>query len=158
MKGAIIMKCEELMTKHPVCCVPDDTVQTAAQLMRDQDIGPIPVVVAANNKTLVGILTDRDLAIRVVAEALDPVTTQVKYVMTSGAICCRFDDDLREALYAMEHHQVRRIPVVNHNEEILGIIAQADVATRLQSAPHTAEVVEESQIQGGRRLIRRGMT
>jgi CBS domain-containing protein len=130
------------MTRDPVCCLPNDTVQKAAQLMKAQDIGPIPVIVGEKNKTLLGMLTDRDLALRVVAEGRDG-TTLVGDVMTTGAISCRADDDLWEALNAMEQYQVRRIPVVDSNEEIIGIIAQADIATRLQSAPHTAEVVEE---------------
>ena len=136
------MNCEWLMTKDPVCCLPGDTVQKAAQLMRAQDIGPIPVIVGKQNRTLLGILTDRDLALRVVAEGRGG-DTLVGDVMTTGAISCRADDDIREALYAMEKHQLRRIPVVDSNEEIIGIIAQADIATRLQSSSHTAEVVEE---------------
>jgi len=137
------MNCEELMTKDPVCCVPGDTVQKAAELMRAENIGPIPVVLDNESKTLVGILTDRDLALRVVAEARDVNTTTVNDVMTTGTVSCRDDDDLREALYAMEQYQIRRIPVVDKNERIIGIIAQADVATRLQSTAHTAEIVEE---------------
>ena len=137
------MNCERLMTKDPVCCLPGDTVQKAAQLMKVENIGPIPVIVDENNRTLVGILTDRDLALRVVAEGRDPGSTTVKDVMTTGAISCRAGDDLQEALYAMERFQIRRIPVVNSNEEIVGIIAQADIAIRLQSSAHTAEVVEE---------------
>lgn len=137
------MNCEGIMTKDPVCCIPGDTVQKAAHLMKAENIGPIPIVVDKENKTLVGFLTDRDLALRVVAEARDPASTMVKDVMTTGAIFCRADDDLREALYAMEQYQVRRIPVVDANEQIVGIIAQADIATRLQSSAHTAEVVEE---------------
>jgi CBS domain-containing protein len=111
--------------------------------MKAENIGPIPVVVSNDNKTLVGILTDRDLALRVVADGRDPGSTLVQDVMTSGAIACRTTDDLREALYAMEQNQLRRIPVVDSNEEIIGIIAQADIATRLQSPAHTAEIVEE---------------
>ncbi len=137
------MNCEDLMTKDPVCCVPGDSVQKAAQLMKAEDIGPIPVVADEKNKTLVGILTDRDLALRVVAEGRDAGSTTVQDVMTTGAISCLANDDLRKALYAMERYQVRRIPVVDENEQIIGIIAQADIATRLQSSAHTAEVVEE---------------
>jgi CBS domain-containing protein len=137
------MNCQELMTKDPVCCIPSDTVQKAAQLMKSENIGPIPVVVDEQDKTLVGIVTDRDLALRVVAEALDARNTLVQEVMTSGAIACLAEDDLRDALYAMEQYQLRRIPVIDSNQQLIGIIAQADIATRLQSAAHTAEVVEE---------------
>src|SRR5438552_1563564 len=110
------MKCKEIMTKDPVCCLPDDTVEKAAQLMRDEDVGPIPVVQDNETRRLLGIVTDRDLAVRVVAEARDARSTTVQDVMTTGAISCRADDDLQKALNAMEQYQLRRIPVVDDND------------------------------------------
>src|SRR5205085_3263697 len=137
------MKCSEIMTKDPACCLPTDTVDKAAQLMKTEDVGPIPVVTDHQTKRLVGIVTDRDLALKVVAEALDARSTTVEEVMTTGVVSCRADDDLETALAAMEGHQVRRIPVVDDNDQIVGIIAQADVATRINQPKKTAEVVEE---------------
>jgi len=137
------MKCKEIMTKDPVCCLPDDEVQKAAKLMKDEDVGVIPIIEDEDTKTLLGIVTDRDLALRVVAEGRDIAGTRIKDVMTTGAVSCRPDDDLQKALDAMEENQVRRIPVVDHNQTIVGIIAQADVATRLSEPKKTAEVVEE---------------
>ena len=137
------MKCKEIMTKDPVCCLPDEGVQKAAKLMRDENVGVIPIIEDEDTKTLLGIVTDRDLAIRVVAEGRDVGGTRIKDVMTTGAVSCRPDDDLQKALDAMEENQVRRIPVVDHNQKIVGIIAQADVATRLSEPKKTAEVVEE---------------
>jgi len=137
------MKCKEIMTKDPVCCLPDDEVQKAAKLMKDEDVGVIPIIEDEDTKTLLGIVTDRDLALRVVAEARDIGSTRIKDVMTTGAVSCRPDDDLQKALDAMEENQVRRIPVVDHNQKIVGIIAQADVATRLAEPKSTAEVVGE---------------
>ncbi len=137
------MKCKEIMTKDPVCCLPDDGVQQAAKLMRDEDVGVIPIVEDEDTRTLLGIVTDRDLALRVVAEGRDIATTRLKDVMTTGAIACRADDDSRKALDAMEENQVRRIPVVDSNNKVIGIISQADVATRLAEPKKTAEVVEE---------------
>ena len=137
------MKCKENMTKDPVCCLPDDEVQKAAKLMKDEDVGVIPIIEDEDTKTLLGIVTDRDLALRVVAEGRDIGGTRIKDVMTTGAVSCRPDDDLQKALDAMEENQVRRIPVVDHNQTIVGIIAQADVATRLSEPKKTAEVVEE---------------
>jgi len=131
------MKC------NPVCCLPDEGVQKAAKLMRDENVGVIPIIEDEDTKTLLGIVTDRDLAIRVVAEGRDVGGTRIKDVMTTGAVSCRPDDDLQKALDAMEENQVRRIPVVDHNQKIVGIIAQADVATRLSEPKKTAEVVEE---------------
>jgi len=137
------MKCKEIMTKDPVCCLPDDGVQQAAKLMRDEDVGVIPIVEDEDTRTLLGIVTDRDLALRVVAEGRDIATTRLKDVMTTGAIACRADDDSRKALDTMEENQVRRIPVVDSNNKVIGIISQADVATRLAEPKKTAEVVEE---------------
>ncbi|PYS29189.1 MAG: hypothetical protein DMF75_17695 [Acidobacteria bacterium] len=77
------------------------------------------------------------------AEARDIASTRIKDVMTTGAVSCQPDDDLQKALDAMEENQVRRIPVVDHNQKIVGIIAQADVATRLGEPKRTAAVVEE---------------
>jgi CBS domain-containing protein len=143
------MNCKALMTKDPVCCVPGDTVQKAAQLMKAENIGPMPVIVDEKNKTLVGILTDRDLAVRVVAEARDPVSTTVQQVMTTGAISCRADDDLREALYAMEQYQVRRIPVVDENEEIIGIIRKLISPTACKAPRIQPRLEEISKSRGG---------
>jgi len=142
-EGESNMKCKEIMTKDPVCCLPDDEVQKAAKLMKDEDVGVIPIIEDEDTKTLLGIVTDRDLALRVVAEGRDIAGTRIKDVMTAGAVSCRPDDDLQKALDAMEENQVRRIPVVDHNQTIVGIIAQADVATRLSEPKKTAEVVEE---------------
>ncbi len=135
------MKCSEIMTKDPVCCMPTDTVNKAAQLMKDEDVGPIPVVADQQTKKLIGIITDRDLALKVVAEALDAKSTTVEEVMTTGVTACHADDDLRKALAAMQDQQVRRIPIVDDDNRIIGIIAQADVATRLNQPEKTAEVV-----------------
>ena len=136
-------KCSDVMTKNPSFAVTQDTAKAVAQLMKSEDIGPVPVVDDPSSWKLVGILTDRDLALKVVAEGRDPKTTRVEAVMTHNPITCREGDDLDKALHAMAEHQVRHIPVVNHNHQIVGIISQADVATRQDNAQKTAEVVEE---------------
>ena len=136
------MKCSEIMTKDPVCCLPSDTVNKAAQLMKTENVGPIPVVADQDSKRLIGIVTDRDLALKVVAEAKDAKSTMVDDVMTTGVVACRADDNLQNALKAMEEHQVRRIPIIDDNDRVIGIIAQADIATRINQPKKTAEVVE----------------
>jgi len=142
-------KCNEVMTKNPVCCVPNDSAAQAAQLMKSEDVGSIPVIENEQTQKLVGIVTDRDLALKVVAEGRDPKTTKVDAVMTHNVVTCRADDDLQKALDAMANHQLRRIPVVNNDNKIVGIIAQADVATRADQPEKTAEMVMEiSQANG----------
>ena len=137
------MKCKEIMTKDPVCCLPGDRVDQAAQLMKDEDVGSIPVVADQKTKRLLGIVTDRDLAVKVVAPARQISSVTIEEVMSHDPVTCHADDDLQKAVSAMENHQVRRIPVVDDSNQIIGIIAQADIATRASEPETTAEVVEE---------------
>jgi CBS domain-containing protein len=136
-------QCGELMTKDPVCCLPDSSVAEAAGLMRRENIGPIPVIENERTRKLVGIVTDRDLALKVVAEGRDAQATKVEAVMTRPVVTCRAQDDLHKALDAMSEHQLRRIAVVDDDNRILGIISQADVATRVNQPEKTATVVKE---------------
>jgi CBS domain-containing protein len=137
------MICSEIMTKNPEYCLPSDTVLKAAQLMKSEDVGPIPIVADNDGRKLTGIVTDRDLAIKVIAEARDPNTTRLEDVMSDNVVSCNENDDVNKVLKLMEDNQVRRIPVVGHNDQLLGIIAQADVATRLGQPGTTGHVVEQ---------------
>lgn len=134
--------CGEVMTPNPACCLGSDSVQKAAQIMKDEEVGPVPVVEDQDAKRLVGIVTDRDLALGVVAEGKDPMTTTVDTVMRRVLATCTAEDDTDYAAKLMEEHQVRRIPVVDADGAIVGIIAQADLATRLDEPGKVAEVVE----------------
>jgi CBS domain-containing protein len=136
-------KCEEVMTKKPICCLPDDNVVKVAEMMKRTNIGSIPVVENEQTLKLVGIVTDRDLAMKIVAEDRDAKSTKVAAVMTHKVVTCLPDDDLQKALAAMSEHQLRRIPIVDNNNKILGIIAQADVAVRVNQPEKTAAVVKE---------------
>ncbi len=136
-------RCDEVMTRNPVCCLPTTLAVEAPQLMMRENIGPIPVIDHEQVRTLVGIVTDRDLALKIVAEGRDAKTTNVESVMTRKVVTCRAEDDVQKALDAMAEHQLRRIPVVDKEGKILGIIAQADVATRVNQPDKTAEVVRE---------------
>lgn len=136
-------RCDEVMTRNPVCCLPTTLAVEAPQLMMRENIGPIPVIDDEQVRTLVGIVTDRDLALKIVAEGRDAKSTKVESVMTRKVVTCRAEDDVQKALDAMAEHQLRRIPVVDKEGKILGIIAQADVATRVNQPDKTAEVVRE---------------
>ena len=135
-------KCEEVMTKNPVCCLPNDMTAKVAQLMKRENIGSVPVIENEQTRKLVGIVTDRDLALKIVAEGLDAKSTKAEAVMTRRVVTCRAEDDLQTALDAMSERQLRRIPVVDNEDRILGIIAQADVATRLDQPEKTAAMVK----------------
>ena len=129
----------DLMTSNPTTIEPDKTVVDAAKLMDDEDAGLIPIV---EGQKLVGTITDRDIAIRVVAEGKDPQSAKVRDVMTSRLITVDPDQDLDEALRLMAEHQVRRLPVVEEDGKIVGIVAQADVAKHT-SDEQTGELVQQ---------------
>ena len=138
------MKNSDIMTKDLVYSLPSDMVSDVAKLMKDEDIGPVLIVDDSHDgKRLVGIVTDRDLALKVVGEGRDPNSTRVDDVMTGSLVTCRADDDVENAVRAMAQNQLRRIPVVDDSGQLVGIISQADVATRLNEPQSTAEVVKE---------------
>jgi CBS domain-containing protein len=137
------MRCNEIMTVNPSCCLVTDTVHRAAQLMKSEDVGPIPILDDLESRRLAGVVTDRDIVLKLVAKDLDPNTTRVSEIMTTDVISCRVDDDAHEAVRLMEKHQVRRIPIINENGQLAGIVSQADVATRMKEPRQTAEVVKE---------------
>ncbi len=145
-----MLTCGEVMTKNPVCCLPDDTAASVAQLMKRRHIGPVPVIENEQTRKLAGIVTDRDLALKIVAEGRDAKSTKVKAVMTRRVVTCRADEDLQKAMDAMSKHQLRRIPIVDKEKRILGIIAQADVATRGKEPEKTGAMVEKISRSGGK--------
>jgi CBS domain-containing protein len=135
--------CNEVMTQNPIYCLPNDMAIKAAELMKSGEIGSVLVVENEQTRKLVGIITDRDLVLKVMAEGRDAQSTQVAEVMTQDVVTCRAEDELQKALDAMADYQLRRIPVVDSDNKILGIIAQADVATRFDNPKRTATVVKE---------------
>lgn len=139
----LVKTCEDLMTPNPICCLPSDNVTSVAEIMKRENIGSIPVIENHQTRKLIGIITDRDLALRIVGEGRDPKYARVEAVMTREVVACQADDDLQKALEAMSKHQVRRVLIVNNECQIVGIIAQADVATRVNQPEKTAEVVKD---------------
>lgn len=137
------MRCSEVMTSNPTCCVPGDTAARVAKIMKTEDVGSVPVCESRQNRTLVGIVTDRDLVLKIVADGHDAASTYVRDVMTGKPFVCHPDDDLQKVFDTMQQKQVRRIPVVDDSGQLIGIIAQADLATRSGEPEKTAEVVEE---------------
>lgn len=129
----------DVMTNDPRTIDADKPVVHAARMMRDEDVGLAPIV---EGQKLIGTLTDRDIAIRVVAEGKDPQTTIVREVATSQFVTIDPDEDLEEALRLMAKNQVRRLPVLDQDGRLAGIVAQADVA-RHASDEQTGEVVEQ---------------
>ncbi len=142
-------KCNEVMTKKPVCCLPDDLVIDVAELMKNKHVGSIPIIEDQQTRKLVGIVTDRDLTIRIVAEGLDAKSAKVESIMTRNIVTCRAEDDLQKVVDAMSKHKLRRIPVVDDDNKVMGIIAQADVAIQFDHPKRTAAMMKEiSQANG----------
>ncbi len=136
-------RCNEVMTSNPVCCLPNDLVVKAAILMRSENVGSVPVIESENTRKLVGIVTDRDLVMKVMAEGKDPKTTKVAVVMTAEVVSHLSEDDFQKAMDSMSKNQLRRIPILDKDGKILGIISQADVATRVDKPERTAKMVKE---------------
>jgi CBS domain-containing protein len=129
----------QAMTSNPRTVTADSTIGEAARLMRDEDTGIAPIT---EGERLVGVVTDRDIAIKVVAEGKDPETTKVTQISSSNLVTVDPEQDLDEALTLMAQHQVRRLPVVEEDGKVVGILAQADVAQHAD-ASRTGKVVEE---------------
>jgi CBS domain-containing protein len=129
----------DLMTENPCSVNADKSVAYAAKMMRDEDVGLAPIV---EGDKLIGTVTDRDIAIRVVAEGKDPDQTTVREVASTNVVTIDPQQDFDEALRLMAKHQVRRLPVVEEDGRLVGIVAQADVA-REGDAKKTGQVVQE---------------
>ena len=119
------MKIREIMTPDAQCVRPDETLVDAALLMRQLDVGVLPV---CDDDELVGMLTDRDIAIRAVADARHPATTMVREVMSDGTITVFEDQEVDEAVQIMEQHQIRRAPVLSRDNKLVGILSLGDIA------------------------------
>ena len=139
----------DTMTADPRSIGASASVVEAARLMREEHIGSLPIT---DDEKLVGMITDRDITTRVVAEAADPKTTSVGDVYSRDLISVEPDNDLEEALQLMARHQVRRLPVVESGR-LVGIVAQADIALTLrENETKTGELVEAiSEPSGGER-------
>jgi CBS domain-containing protein len=135
------MTCAEVMTPSPTACNPQHTAVDAAELMRREDCGLLPVISENGNK-LIGVLTDRDIVLKVVAEGRDPRSTAVSEVMTTDIVTCLPQESVEMAMEQMATRQVRRIPIVERDGSLVGILAQADVATRIANAQETGQIVQ----------------
>jgi CBS domain-containing protein len=129
----------ELMTDNPCAIDAEKSVAYAAKMMRDEDVGLAPIV---EGDRIVGTLTDRDIAVRVVAEGRDPDSTKAREVASTDVVTVDPQQGLDEALRLMSQHQVRRLPVVEQDGRLIGIVAQADVA-RHGDDRQTGQVVEQ---------------
>jgi CBS domain-containing protein len=136
------MKAREIMTSNIECVTRDDSIRSAAQIMRDSDVGAVPVVDDRNSMRLVGMITDRDIAIRHVAGDNEGDCNVGDHMTAGRMYTVSPDDDVNDVMNTMKSEQVRRVPVVE-GERLVGIIAQADIATGNVDDQETGEVVEK---------------
>jgi CBS domain-containing protein len=137
------MKAKDIMTKNPRVVTPDTPVQEAARLMQSEDTGVLPVVEGPGSRRPIGVITDRDIALRVVAEGRSQAS--VRDAMSSQVSTCREDDDVKDVMKLMASEQVRRVPIVDERGDLVGIVAQADIVREAddKKAEQTIERISE---------------
>jgi CBS domain-containing protein len=148
-----VMKVKEIMTAHARCVAPDNTLVEAAGLMRQLDVGALPV---CEYDRLAGMVTDRDIVLRGVADALESATATVSQVMSPGAFFVFADQEIEEAARIMEEKQVRRLPVLNREKKMIGIVSLGDMALNSNPAFSGMALKEVSESADGR--MKGGMT
>lgn len=136
------MNIETLMTANPACCTPDTRIEDVARLMVQHDCGEIPVVEAAGAGALLGVITDRDIVVRLIAEGRDARQAKVDGCMSQPVYSLRPDAQVSDAMELMQAHQVRRLPIVDERGAVRGMLSQADVA-RWASAEQTGDLVRD---------------
>ena len=137
------MQVYRIMTPALECCMPADTVRKVAELMRQADCGIIPVLASEEDSRIVGVVTDRDLCMDVVAQGRDPNQVRVAECMTDQVITCWPDDNLQHVANLMTDQQIRRIPVVDGRGAILGMVSLVDIARSLVSSAIVAVTLRD---------------
>ena len=145
------MLVREIMSTQPICCLASDTIQRAASLMREHRVGALPVVESQNHRRLVGIVTDRDLCVRLIADGAGP-STPVSRAMTPNPVSCNSNDSLAVCESLMQAQAVRRLPVVNDVGICIGIVAQADIVLHDTAQNVQRTLREISRPDGGSRV------
>lgn len=135
------MKVRELMTKKPACATPEMELDKVAKMMAEHNVGSIPIVDNKDNMKIVGVVTDRDIATRAVAAGKNPLQMTAREVMSTPVVTVSIEDDVQDVARIMEKNMVRRVPVLDMNGQVCGMVAQADIALK-SSDKITADVVQ----------------
>jgi len=144
------MKAQDIMAKDPRCVTPRTSIQEAARLMKTEDVGALPVIESESSRRLVGIITDRDITIRAVADGRDIGSVTVSDVMSKSATTAKANDNVDDVMKVMGREQVRRIPIVDDRDQLVGIVSQADVVLKAKSDSKSEHTVEKISEPGGR--------
>ncbi len=131
----------EIMTKHPVCCFRETKIEKVAALMVQNDCGEIPVIDAREGKKLIGVITDRDIVVRSVARGINPLELTAEECMTENPVCVTREMTVEDVCHLMEENQIRRVPVVDSNEDVCGMVSLADIASA-ENEEITGEIVK----------------
>jgi CBS domain-containing protein len=134
------MKIKDVMTRGVECVRPETTLQEAAARMKSLDVGPLPV---CEGDRPIGIVTDRDIVVRAIADGRDPRSTRVRDVMTQGVVTVSEDDDVKEAAGKMKQNQIRRVVVVDSAKRVLGIVSLGDIAVDTGNDKLSGDVLEK---------------
>jgi CBS domain-containing protein len=153
MKEVFSMKVRDAMTPDPICCLATDSAQKAAGILCKQNVGSIPVVTDHESRKLIGIITDRDLCCSVVAAGLDPQTTPIEKFVSLNPVASREGDNLDNCARMMQERQVRRIPIVDGQGRVIGIVAQADLALKDKPENVAKTVAEVSKRQSSAPVV-----
>jgi len=139
------VKIREIMSRDPACCVLSDSAQTVAKILCDRNIGSMPVLADQQSRKLVGMITDRDLCCSVIAQGLDPKTTQIEKLISFPPMSCRDGENIETCERLMQEHQVRRVPIVDAEDRVIGIVSQADLALHDKAERVSKTVAEISK-------------
>jgi CBS domain-containing protein len=142
------MLIEEVMTREPVCCTPETGLQDVAQMMVEHDCGEIPIVQSTADRRVLGVVTDRDIVSRLVAQGKNPLEHQAETCMSQPVVTVRTGQSVEDCIRIMKAHRIRRVPVVDDAGLMRGIVSQADIAQHASSAS-TGELVNKVSQGGG---------
>jgi len=145
MQTEPVVKAHQVMTPNPICCVPTDTAQHVAAILRDRRVGAVPVIQDHETRKLIGVVTDRDLCCAVVACNLEGKGILVRQVLTKNPVRCHIDDDVDVCIALIERYHVQRLPVVDEAGRCVGIISLSDLALKAHPQSVSKALVEVSK-------------
>ncbi len=150
------MLVQDIMTTNVSCCTRETALSDVARIMLDQDCGEVPIVNDMNALDLIGVITDRDIVVRAISKEMSPATTRVEEIMTDRVIIVHPDTDIEESIRIMSQNQIRRVPVVDEDNRVVGMLSLADISR--ETDPQTAgQVVQDISQPDGADVSTMGM-
>ena len=141
-------KCSDVMTREPACCEPSESIAGVAEIMKRQDVGAVPVVDSKESRRLVGIVTDRDIVMKLADRMLLEPDQRVDEIMTRDPVCLGGNLSLERGLAAMRSHRIRRVPILNDMGELVGVISLDDILVQMGRSMGQAAGLIEDEVVG----------